>query len=166
MAICLRRYRHQWNLWQNFPPVALKLVANLPSVSLIPAAILPSVSLTPEANLPLVSLIPLVHLNLQISQNDPNVIFRGLGEGDSWKNLKQKVMLHCPFKESCQWGRFLDFFNNSVGHRFLTQLLKPFWLWHLIPGDIHNRKLTPRYQRYGESLRNPYLTLFSKPLGG
>ncbi len=41
-------------------------------------------------NLPPVSLIPVVHLDLRISpqiferiRNDPNVIIRGLGEGDS-----------------------------------------------------------------------------------
>ncbi len=52
--------------------------------------ILPPVSLTPVANLPPVSLTPVVHLDLRISprifekiQNDPNVIIRGLGEGDS-----------------------------------------------------------------------------------
>jgi hypothetical protein len=46
---------------------------------------LPPVSVTPVANLP-----PVVHLNVQISprifekiRNDPNVIIRGLGEGDS-----------------------------------------------------------------------------------
>jgi hypothetical protein len=47
-------------------------------------------SLTPVANLPPVSLTPVVHLELRISprifekiRNDPNVIIRGLGEGDS-----------------------------------------------------------------------------------
>ncbi len=47
---------------------------------------LPTVSLTPVA----VLLTPVVHLDLRISpqifeknQNDPNVIIRGLGEGDS-----------------------------------------------------------------------------------
>ncbi len=61
------------------PPMSLIPVANLPPVSLIPAAILPPVSL-----------IPVVHLDSRISprifekiRNDPNVIFRGLGEGDS-----------------------------------------------------------------------------------
>jgi hypothetical protein len=51
---------------------------------------LPPVSLTLVANLPLVSLTPVVHLGLLISlrifekiRNDPNVIIRGLGEGDS-----------------------------------------------------------------------------------
>ena len=47
---------------------------------------LPPVSLTPAANLPPVSLTPVVHLDLRISpriQNDPNVIFRGLGKDDS-----------------------------------------------------------------------------------
>ncbi len=51
---------------------------------------LPLVSLTPVANLPPLSLTPVVNLDLRISprifekiRNDPNVIFRGLGEGDS-----------------------------------------------------------------------------------
>jgi hypothetical protein len=51
---------------------------------------LPPVSLTLVANLPPVSLTPVVHLDLQISprileknRNYPNVIIRGLGEGDS-----------------------------------------------------------------------------------
>ncbi len=50
---------------------------------------LPPVSLTPAANLPPVSLTPVVHLDLRISprtfgniRNAPNVIIRGLGEGD------------------------------------------------------------------------------------
>jgi hypothetical protein len=51
---------------------------------------LPSVSLTPVANLPPVLLTPVVHLDLRISprifekiRDDPKVIIRGLGEGDS-----------------------------------------------------------------------------------
>jgi hypothetical protein len=51
---------------------------------------LPLVSLTPVANLPPVSLTPVVHLDLRTSprifekiRKDPNVIIRGLGEGDS-----------------------------------------------------------------------------------
>ncbi len=51
---------------------------------------LPTVSLTLVANLPPVSLTPVVHLGLRISPrifekilNDPNVIIRGLEEGDS-----------------------------------------------------------------------------------
>ena len=51
---------------------------------------LPPVSLTPVANLPPVSLTPVVNLDLRISprifekvRDDPNVFFRGLGEGDS-----------------------------------------------------------------------------------
>ncbi len=70
----------------------------LPLASLTPAANLPPVSLTPVANLPpvsttqgeLVALTPVVHLDLRISprifdkiRNDPKVILRGLGEGDS-----------------------------------------------------------------------------------
>jgi hypothetical protein len=53
---------------------------------------------------PPVSLIPVVHLDLQISprifrkiRHDPNVIFRGLGEGDSWKKSEAKISWHCPF---------------------------------------------------------------------
>ncbi len=51
---------------------------------------LPPVPLTLVANLPPVPLTPLVHLDLRIYprifeklRKDPNVIFRGLGEGDS-----------------------------------------------------------------------------------
>jgi hypothetical protein len=61
---------------------------------------LPPVSLTPVANLPPVSLAPVVHLDLQISprifekiRNDPNVIIRGLGEGDSWKKPEAKNLV-------------------------------------------------------------------------
>ena len=61
---------------------------------------LPPVSLTPAANLPPVSLTPVVHLDLRISPrifkknwNDPNVIFRGLGEGDSWKKPEAKNLV-------------------------------------------------------------------------
>ncbi len=52
-----------------------------------------------------VSMILVVHLDLWISPqifekiwNDPDVIFRGLAEDDSWKNLKQLISWHCPFK--------------------------------------------------------------------
>jgi hypothetical protein len=68
VANCHRCQQHKGNWWQNLPPV----------------------SLIPVANLPPVSLTPVVHLDLQISlqifekiRNDPNVIIRGLGEGDS-----------------------------------------------------------------------------------
>ena len=88
----------------NLPPVLLTLVANLPPVSTTQGELvakfaagvvdtggnLPPVSLTPLANLPPVSLTPMVHLDLRISprifekiRNDPTVIIRGLGEGDS-----------------------------------------------------------------------------------
>jgi hypothetical protein len=64
-----RCQQHKGNWWQNLPPV----------------------SLIPVANSPPVSLTPVVHpLDLRISprifekiRNDPNAIFRGLGEGDS-----------------------------------------------------------------------------------
>ncbi len=87
VAICHRRRWHWWqicrqcqqhkgNWWQNLPPVSLIPVANLPPVSLIPAA----------------TLTPVVHLDLRI-RNDPNVIIRGLGEGDSWKIPEAKNLL-------------------------------------------------------------------------
>ncbi len=50
--------------------------------------------------LPPVSLTPVVHLELRISPwiveknwNDPPVIFRGLGEGDSWKKPEEKNLV-------------------------------------------------------------------------
>ncbi len=91
--ICHRCQQHKQNWWQNLPPVSLIPVANLPPVSLILAAILPPVSLT-----------PVVHLDLRISprifekiRNDPNVISRGLGEGDSWKKPEEKNLVTLSF---------------------------------------------------------------------
>jgi hypothetical protein len=62
---------------------------------------------------PSVSLILVVHLDLPLSPqifeniwNDPKVIFRGLGQDDSWKYLKQKISWHCPFNY-CIWKLFL-----------------------------------------------------------
>jgi hypothetical protein len=67
-----------------------ELVAKFAAVVVDTGGNLPPVSLTPVANLPPVSLTPVVHFDLRISprifekiRNDPNVIFRGLGEGDS-----------------------------------------------------------------------------------
>ncbi len=67
----------------------LTVLENLPPGSLIPVAILR-----------LVSLIPVVHLDLRISprifkkiQNDPRVIFRGLGEDDSCKKSEAKNLV-------------------------------------------------------------------------
>ncbi len=57
--------------------------------------------------LPTVSTTPVVHLELRISPrifelrvipNGTNGIFRGLGETDSWKNLKSKISWRCSFK--------------------------------------------------------------------
>ncbi len=114
-----------WYCSHYLPPVTLIVVANFPPVPLIPVA-----------NLPLVSLIPVVHLHLQISpqifeknRNDPNIIFRGLGEVDSWKNLKQKsrdtvplkykdLYWFCPRPAQCAcrpnfFVKFLIFFKNT-----------------------------------------------------
>ncbi len=57
---------------------------------------LPPVSLTLVANLPPVSLMHLELRSLQIFEkirNDPNVIIRGLGEGDSWKKPEAKNLV-------------------------------------------------------------------------
>ncbi len=55
--------------------------------------------------LPTVSTTPVAKLELHISprifekiRNSHIVIIRGLGETDSWKNQKQKISWHCPFK--------------------------------------------------------------------
>ncbi len=68
----------------NLPPVLLALVAKFAAGVVDNGSNLPTVSLTP------VSLTLVVHLDLQISlqifekiRNDPNVIIRGLGEGNS-----------------------------------------------------------------------------------
>jgi hypothetical protein len=84
--ICHGCQGHKWKWWQNLPSVSLIPVANLLPVSLIPAAILP----------PVANLTPVVHLALQILKqihNDPNVIFRGSGEGDSWKKPEAKNLV-------------------------------------------------------------------------
>ncbi len=80
-------------------PASLTTAANLLPVSLIPAANLPPVSPIPAAILPPVS-SPVVHLDLRIYSrifekiwNDPQVIFRGLGEGDSWKKREGKNLV-------------------------------------------------------------------------
>ncbi len=96
--ICHQCQWQQRYWWQNLPLVSLILMANLAPVynSWQRWQICP-VSLTPVANLALVSLIPVLHLELQISppvfrkiQNDPNIIFRDLGEADSWKKTCSK----------------------------------------------------------------------------
>ncbi len=120
--ICHQYQQHQRNWWQNLPPVSLTPVANLPPVSLIPAAILPPASLTPAANLPPVSLIRLVHLYLWISLrifekiwNGPNGILWGWGETDSWKNQKQKISWHCPFKSWLFYFTYWRILPNIYG---------------------------------------------------
>jgi hypothetical protein len=85
------------------PPVSTtqgEQVAKMPPVSLIPVANLQLVPLIPAANLPTVSLTPVVHLDLRISprifekiRNDPNVIIRDLGEGDSRKKPEAKNLV-------------------------------------------------------------------------
>ena len=75
------------------PPVSLTPVANLPPVSTAQGELVLKFAagvVDTGGNLPPVSLTPVVHLDLRISprifekiRNDPKVIFRGLGEGDS-----------------------------------------------------------------------------------
>ncbi len=56
-------------------------------------------------HLPPVSLTPVVNLEQRIYprifekiRNGPNGILWGWGETDWWKNQKQKISWHCPFK--------------------------------------------------------------------
>jgi hypothetical protein len=92
---------------------------------------LPLVSMTPVANLPLVSLTPVVHLDLQISLrifekiwNDPIIIFRGLGEGDSWKKPKAKISWHCHFKSLSK-----DLQGTGTPDSQVTDLTKRSFIW-------------------------------------
>ncbi len=86
VSIICRQYRwHQWQICQRYQQHQRYRGKNL---------------------LP-VTLIPVVHLYLRISprifekiQNDPTVIFRGLGEHDPWKKKWRKISLHCPFNDS------------------------------------------------------------------
>ncbi len=41
--------------------------------------------------------------------NDPNFIFRGLVEDESWKNLKQKISWHWTFKFNIYYIRFFNY---------------------------------------------------------
>ncbi len=91
--ICHWCQQHKGNWWQNLPPVSLIPVANLPPVSLIPAAICHRChwhrwcTLTCE------------YLRIfEKIQNDPNVIIRGLGEGDSWKKPEAKNLVTLSLK--------------------------------------------------------------------
>ncbi len=78
VSIICRRYRwHQWQICQRYQQHQRYRGKNL---------------------LP-VTLIPVMHLYLRISpwifekiQNDPNVIFGGLGEHGSWKKLKKNLV--------------------------------------------------------------------------
>jgi hypothetical protein len=75
-----------------FPLFATGVVDNggeFAAVSVGSGGKLPPASLPSMANLPQVSLILMVHIDLQISLLSKKfcVIFRSLGEDDSWKNL-------------------------------------------------------------------------------
>ncbi len=70
--------------------------------------ILPLVSFIPVANLPLVWLTHVVRLDLRISPrffrkigSDPHVLFRGLGEDDSWKKSEAKILDTVPLNICC-----------------------------------------------------------------
>jgi hypothetical protein len=52
------------------------------------------------------------------------------------------------FKGTWQWGGFSVFFAE-IGSSWVP--FEPFLFWLRIRRDIHNRKTTPRYHRYGES---------------
>jgi hypothetical protein len=68
--------------------------------------------------------------------------------------LKKFFLLN--FKKSSLKGHgneadFLGFLQKLVPHESLTLPFEPFRFWLRIRGDIHIRKTTPRYHRYGES---------------
>ncbi len=98
----------------NLPPVSLSPVANLPPVSTTQGELVAKFAagvvdiggkfaagvIDTGGNLPPVSTTPVVHLDLRISprifekiRNDPKVIIRGLGKGDSWKKLEAKNLV-------------------------------------------------------------------------
>ncbi len=95
VANCHRCQKYKGNWLQNLPPVSFKPVANLPPVSLIPEAICHRCHWHRWQICHRV-----VDLDLRISprifdkiRNDPNVIIRGLGEGDSWKKPEAKNLV-------------------------------------------------------------------------
>ncbi len=87
--ICHRCQQHKGNWWQNLPPVSLIPVANLLPVSLIPAAICHWCRWHRWCTLT----CDYLREFSQKIQNDPNVIIRGLGEGDSWKKPEAKILM-------------------------------------------------------------------------
>ncbi len=59
--------------------------------------------------------------------NDPNVIFRGLGEDDSWKkNMKGKISWHCPFKTTAIQcvGHLLIYSPNRITELILASTMR------------------------------------------
>jgi hypothetical protein len=87
-----------WYCAHYLPPALLTLAANLPLVSTTQGKLV--AKFATSGNLPLVSLTLVVQLDLRISprifekiRNDPNVIIRGLGEGDSWKKPAAKNLV-------------------------------------------------------------------------
>ena len=131
--ICHRCQQHKGNWWQNFAAGVVDTSGKFAAGVVDTGGNLPPVLLTPVANLPPVSLTSVVQLDLRISprifekiQNDPNVIITGLGEGDLWKNLKQKISWHCPFNQ------LKNFFNKHFKEYYLAS----FSWW--IPSSCEN----------------------------
>ena len=69
-----------------------------------------------------------------------------------------------PLKGHTNETYFSIFLYISVRHRSLTLLIKFFEIQIRTHGDIRIQKLTLRFQRYGESSREPYVKFFFKSL--
>ncbi len=95
-------YDKHWQIFQtvwplfNLPPVLLTLATNFPPVSTTP--VVPEGKFTAAGVIYTDAPWPANISTFEKIRNDTNVIFRGLGEDDSWKTLKQKISWHCPFK--------------------------------------------------------------------
>ena len=89
LMVCHQCQRHNGNWWQYLPPVSLIPEANLPPVSLIPVAICHRCQQHRWCTLTCEYLREV----LKKIRKDPNVIFWGLGEDDSWKKPEAKNLV-------------------------------------------------------------------------
>ncbi len=108
LKVCHRCQRHRWQMekifnqknFNNFILSPLGSRGNIYINFCLQVHFEVSVAWYCSNYLPPVSMTPVVHLDLRISprnfekiRNDPNVIIRGLGEGDSWKKPEAKNLV-------------------------------------------------------------------------
>ncbi len=92
--ICHQCQQHKGNWWQNFPPVSLIPVANLPPVSLLPAAI------CHRCYWHRWQICHRCRWHRWFSKKFEMILMllsRARGKVIHEKNLKQKILWHCPF---------------------------------------------------------------------